>query len=303
MSILASIDYTDHAPPALRLARRLAEALRTEMRILHCRPGPTHTWRHGGTAFEDEGGSDEHELEAFVSSAIGDPTPDRPITLHLAPPPLPEAVERIAGHDDIHLCVTGSTHRGTITQFLSESTSETLVRRCSVPIAVVPPDRPAPPLSAPILAPVDPTLDTRESFGLALQLARRTDTRLVVVHAKTGGPFYRFDPVDTTADAASLSSTSVGRQLSEFLRQFDLRQVAFDVVVRPGSPAVAIRETAEAEQCGLVVMGRHDRLRLREFFLGSTTHRVLRDLPCPVIIVPDTDERAGVGLPELVAGR
>ncbi len=60
-------------------------------------------------------------------------------------------------------------------------------------------------------------------------------------------------------------------------------QVAQHVVV--GSPADEIVRLATELGSSLIVMGSHGRRSLEELLLGSTTERVTRHAPCPVLVV------------------
>lgn len=52
-----------------------------------------------------------------------------------------------------------------------------------------------------------------------------------------------------------------------------------------GRPAPTIIETARAEKFDLIVMGSRGLGGIKEFFLGSVSHRVAEGAPCPVLIV------------------
>ncbi len=52
-----------------------------------------------------------------------------------------------------------------------------------------------------------------------------------------------------------------------------------------GNPAYAILEQAKAAQSDLIMMGTHARAGLSRFLMGSISHAVLHQAPCPVLIV------------------
>jgi nucleotide-binding universal stress UspA family protein len=62
------------------------------------------------------------------------------------------------------------------------------------------------------------------------------------------------------------------------------------VPVRPvlvqGYPAKVIRETADAEEADLVVVGRRGLGGFTELLLGSTSHHLAHHLNRPIVIVP-----------------
>lgn len=57
-------------------------------------------------------------------------------------------------------------------------------------------------------------------------------------------------------------------------------------VVRPGAALQVILEEATKFDADLIVIPASGRSRVARFFLGSTTDRVIREAPCPVLVVP-----------------
>lgn len=56
--------------------------------------------------------------------------------------------------------------------------------------------------------------------------------------------------------------------------------------VRPGVALQVILEEAESFDAQLLVIAASGRSRVARFFLGSTADRVIRQAPCPVMVVP-----------------
>ena len=54
---------------------------------------------------------------------------------------------------------------------------------------------------------------------------------------------------------------------------------------------VAILEYATTAKIGLIVMAKHGKAALSRFLLGSTTERVLRHAPCPVLVIPASEPK------------
>lgn len=57
---------------------------------------------------------------------------------------------------------------------------------------------------------------------------------------------------------------------------------------RPGVALYAILEEAEAIGADLIVLAASGRSRVARFFVGSTADRVIRQAPCPVVVIPAT---------------
>ncbi|MCA9710819.1 MAG: universal stress protein [Myxococcales bacterium] len=62
--------------------------------------------------------------------------------------------------------------------------------------------------------------------------------------------------------------------------------VTLEYAVRPGQPLAVVLEEAERFSPDLIVMAASGRSRVARFFVGSTADRVIRQAPCPVLVVP-----------------
>jgi nucleotide-binding universal stress UspA family protein len=61
-----------------------------------------------------------------------------------------------------------------------------------------------------------------------------------------------------------------------------------DCIVVAGTPHMEIARLAEERQPDLIVMATHGRGFFSHALIGSTTERVLRHAPCPVLVVRGT---------------
>ena len=64
--------------------------------------------------------------------------------------------------------------------------------------------------------------------------------------------------------------------------------LALRTKVKDGDAAGVIIDTAVAENVDLIVMSTHGRSGLSRWVLGSVTEKVLRQAPCPVLVIRDT---------------
>jgi len=68
-----------------------------------------------------------------------------------------------------------------------------------------------------------------------------------------------------------------------------------------GTPTQTIVDTASEQGVDLIIMGTHGRTGLAHVFLGSVAEHVVRQGPCPVLVVrraPDTSAPSEAVLPE-----
>jgi nucleotide-binding universal stress UspA family protein len=61
--------------------------------------------------------------------------------------------------------------------------------------------------------------------------------------------------------------------------------VAVDFLVWEGDPGEAIIEAAAAESADMIVVGSHGRGTVGRFLIGSVSDHVVRNAPCPVLVV------------------
>ncbi|MDH4230262.1 MAG: universal stress protein [Nitrospirota bacterium] len=127
----------------------------------------------------------------------------------------------------------------------------------------------------PIIAAVDfPDLGQGQGVvSMATDLARGLESPLVLLHV-----------VDPERDPESAEDNEeLLEKIAEHVRTPGLTVIT---LVARGGHAAQIVATARRMGAGMLVVGRHGRSGLRSLLMGSTSQEVLRDLPCPVTVVP-----------------
>jgi len=138
--------------------------------------------------------------------------------------------------------------------------------------------------SACILCPIDFSEPSRAALGYADALAEHFGARLILLTVD--------DPLLAEAAAAGLAAPLADDTLQELHRFFSsaiggaggAAQVAR--CVRTGKPAVEILREAHDSASDLIVMSSRGQTGIRKRFFGSTTERVLRETPVPVLVTP-----------------
>ncbi|RPI52845.1 MAG: universal stress protein, partial [Acidobacteria bacterium] len=137
-----------------------------------------------------------------------------------------------------------------------------------------------------ILCPVDFSLHSRQALACASMLAARARGRLVVIFVE--------DPLLAAAAAVAYDEKMLIEKGRAELRRFvertiapsglTLSSVTLDVAV--GKPHQVIEWTADQLGCDLIAMGAHGATGANKLMVGSTTHRILRRSPLPVLATP-----------------
>ena len=58
-----------------------------------------------------------------------------------------------------------------------------------------------------------------------------------------------------------------------------------EVLIKHGTPAETVVETAQERNCDLIVMGTHGQRSIADVFVGSTAKWVIRNSPIPVLVI------------------
>ena len=123
-----------------------------------------------------------------------------------------------------------------------------------------------------VLFPIDQSHQTMVTAAVALQLAKRHQSRLVVLS------------VVEAEEGAMHDAAAVAQLLEQARASFEQAGVHCEVIEREGKPAFVIGDVADEINADLIVMGtRGISLESNE---PSTAARVIQLAPCPVLVVP-----------------
>lgn len=130
----------------------------------------------------------------------------------------------------------------------------------------------------------------REAFTLSELSGARIHVLYVVDDAKVAGlaTDSGLDDVSFDAEVDQLFERfeAVGEHALDDLRDVaEARGVELTTAIRTGIPEEEILAYTDAEGIDLLVMGTHGRRGMERYVLGSTTERVLRRAPVPVVTV------------------
>jgi len=138
-----------------------------------------------------------------------------------------------------------------------------------------------------ILVPVDFSACSTEAVRVAVDLSRRYDAKLTLVHV--------FEPIlyTTPEGYPFLVPGQVESLLALYAQALDrARQEAeacgatgVEVRKLQGYPPTEIVDFARKESFDLIVAGTHGRTGIKHALLGSVAEKILRAAPCPVLAV------------------
>ena len=138
-----------------------------------------------------------------------------------------------------------------------------------------------------LLIPTDFSENAAKALDVAKQIARGTNAVLHIMHVVEPVVY----PADWSfaqvgfADIEKELESNTQKQISAIAEQ--LTSEGFKVVTKvvKGRASDEICNYAKNESISIIAIGTHGRSGLEHFLFGSTTERVLRKAPCPVLSV------------------
>lgn len=178
------------------------------------------------------------------------------------------------------LTVMATHGREGLAHLLAGSVTETVMQRRPCPVLCV--REPEHGVALPyrrILVPTDLSPASRRAFPMAALLARSFESEVLALHV---GHVEAPRSLVGVSDAveSSPSETEVARFLDD-----DFQDVRVTPRVLLGPAWDGIVGTARAERVDLIVMSTHGHDSLSDRLIGSHAERVVRNAPCPVLIV------------------
>lgn len=133
------------------------------------------------------------------------------------------------------------------------------------------------------LVPVDFSSNSLKAFEYALDLALRSNARVIVLH------IYQMEQVlPGLSQVVQEESEKEARQkMIVFLAKTDLRNVKIDTVLKEGSVVAEINRIVSGTGVSLIIMGTGGGKNFAKRVFGTTTEAVAKRSLCPVIAIPE----------------
>lgn len=160
-----------------------------------------------------------------------------------------------------------------------------------------------------ILYATDLTKNSSYAFYFAVDLARKHDAMIVILHCIAPiqaqmhyKASYSSDKALERAKAQEKEEDTAGieKDLREFCQQAECQiglpcvDLVSNTIIKAGNAVEEILNTADEEECDVIVLGTHGKGWLRQTFLGSVARSVLERSRKPVFIIPLPSEKSGV---------
>jgi len=154
-----------------------------------------------------------------------------------------------------------------------------------------------------LLVPIDGSDTSLNVMKKAIEIAKKYDfsIKLInVVSSDISRRFKRSEQMWRQVDGSVISSRAITFDVDDLtskmrensheildliINKFDFGNVTVEKEVLFGEPSVEIIEISEKENFDLIVMGNRGFSKIKRFFVGSVTQRVISEAKCPVLVI------------------
>lgn len=150
-----------------------------------------------------------------------------------------------------------------------------------------------------ILVPLDGSEHSIRALETAIQIAKKFNGKITLIHVYSvavrpiiipepttltppGVPVMTPDEVSKIVEAARKIGAEI---LANGEQKVNAEKVPVKTMLVEGQVSSEIVKTAREENCALIVMGARGISRIKEILLGSVSDAVIRNAPCPVLVV------------------
>lgn len=194
-----------------------------------------------------------------------------------------EVLSRTAASLDAAMIVVGAKRHGVVGRWLGGSTAHALVRSGPIPVVVTvaPPDTFRRILVAIDLSDCAPTI-----VDSAHYLGQRLGAEVRIVHVVETIP----DDAKQHVGITQRDFHRLSCEVCEDIVPLAAREGQSELAMRQGDVITVLGSEVTEWDANLLVVGSHSASRMNRLVLGSTTERLLRDLPVSTLFVPPPED-------------
>jgi universal stress protein A len=136
-----------------------------------------------------------------------------------------------------------------------------------------------------ILVPTDFSAPANKALHQAVAMAKQYNAKIILLNVVVpigATPDFAYNPMVLENDKVMAATEE---QLKRLVKKQGLDGIVERTLVRYGSPYNEISAAAKSLKSDLIVIATHGYTGLKHVFLGSTTERVVRHAPCPVLVI------------------
>jgi len=203
--------------------------------------------------------------------------------------PAAETIVAKANDIDADLILIGAGDPARFERFSVGPVAVSVIERASQPVLAVRPGEPLLKFER-ILCPVDHSAPAARGLRNAIRLTKVFGGQLVVLSVIPEISWLSAAfATGQLNDALAAHASQWRAELEQFLAPIDFAGVSVTQDVRHGAPHRQIAAAAKEHRADLVVMGATGRTGLARVLVGSTTRRMLEELPCSLLTVKEEE--------------
>jgi nucleotide-binding universal stress UspA family protein len=147
-----------------------------------------------------------------------------------------------------------------------------------------------------IVCPTDFSPNSLNACNYAIALAKRLNSKIILVHAYENPVMYTDQPLASIQLADEQVRLSVEKKLTTLKLKLQKANpgVAIESLLNEGSPHEQLAIVTDQYQANLIVMGATGTSKLERLLAGSTTSRIIRNANCPVFCIPKGAHYKGI---------
>ena len=140
-----------------------------------------------------------------------------------------------------------------------------------------------------ILVPIDFSESSKKALSYALSFAKKNGGKITLLHVIEPVPVYP-DVAYPVMMGADLWPTEAKKACRKLCKDEHVdAQLIRNTLIRRGTPHHEITEAARELEADLIIIATNGYTGLAHVLLGSTTERVVRHAPCPVLVVREKE--------------
>ena len=137
-----------------------------------------------------------------------------------------------------------------------------------------------------ILVPLDFSPPSKKALDYAVKFARQFGAKLTLVHVVEPVPMPDFDASFPLAMENDQLTAAAKNELESAVKSARIPGGTVEkILVRFGRSFHEITDVSRTRKVDLIIISTHGYTGLKHALLGSTTERVVRHAPCPVLVV------------------
>ena len=322
--IMCAIDFSDFTSEVLVYSIALCKKFHAKLFLVHIVADVNITLAHSNLVIDRELLQDEHNSEAqeFLENLVKDVTIEHEIVISVGDPA--DKISRLALQKNIDMVITATHGKSGIKRLLIGSVTEELIKTINCPLLVlctqeleyIPLDNYEMKLKK-ILVGCDFSPDSKLAFDYGLSLAQEFQAELYLTHVikptehieLKSSDYINVLPRDyvnwRSQDYFEIQQkvTEKNREEHKKLRDRLERQLHHmlpeecqswctpHTSLLNGEPYKELIEYAKDQGIDMIVLGIRGHTLWEKLMVGSTTDRIIRHAPCPVLAVRAMDEQ------------